>query len=69
MSKLNLDLRVGESVSFDDGRIEITLSEKSGQRARLEIKAKSDVTIKTNKSSTASALARSGINLNSIQHA
>lgn len=32
---LLMDLKVGQSVSIDDGRIVITLEEKSGQRAKL----------------------------------
>lgn len=47
MTKLKLDLKVGESVKFDNGRIEVSLLEKSGQRARLEIKAVPDVKIDT----------------------
>ena len=45
MSKLKLDLRIGETVSFDNGRINIILLEKSGQRARIEINAKEEVKI------------------------
>ena len=45
MSKLKLDLRVGETVSFDNGRINVLLLEKSGQRARIEINAKEDIKI------------------------
>lgn len=42
---LKIDLRVGETVRFDDGRVAVTLLEKSGQRARLEIVAAPDVRI------------------------
>ena len=63
MTKLKLDLRVGESVSFDNGRISISLLEKSGQRARLDIRASEDVKIATPKDESASSAARSGITL------
>lgn len=69
MSKLKLDLRIGESVSFDDDRIQVTLLEKSGQRARLEIKAKEDVKITTNRSNSASSIAKQGITLNNTASA
>ncbi len=42
---LFIDLRVGESVLIDKGRVSITLREKSGQRARLEIYADKSVRI------------------------
>ncbi len=45
MKVLKVDVRVGDSVSFDKGRVSVTLLEKSGQRARLEIKSESDVII------------------------
>lgn len=63
MSKLNLDLRVGESINFDNDRIKITLLEKSGQRARLEINAQKDVVINTARSDKASSVAKNGLNL------
>jgi urease beta subunit len=50
---LKLDLRVGESVRFDNGRISVTLLEKSGQRARLDINADPSVRIEPQKSSAA----------------
>jgi len=65
MSKLNIDLRVGDTIIFDNGRVQVTLSEKSGQRARLEINAKEDVVIKTVKINNAAEAAKSGINFNS----
>lgn len=46
---LYLDLRIGESVSIDKGRVNITLREKSGQRARLEIDADKSVSIEKTK--------------------
>jgi hypothetical protein len=39
------DLRVGEAVQIDGGRITVRLEEKSGQRARLVFKAEDDVQI------------------------
>lgn len=40
-----VELKVGESVSLDQGRIRITLEPKSGQRARLRIVADENVQI------------------------
>lgn len=42
---LFIDLRVGESVSIDKGRVSVTFREKSGQRARLEFEADKSVSI------------------------
>lgn len=63
MSKLNLDLRVGESINFDNDRIKITLLEKSGQRARLEINAQKDVVINTTSHEKAANVVKNGLNL------
>ena len=60
MSSLKLDVRVGESVSFESGRITVTLMDKSGKLARLDIKANEDVKIEHIKAK-ASSLARNGI--------
>lgn len=49
MSSLKYDLRVGDTVLLDNGRIKITLLDKSGQRARLDINASDDVKIETKK--------------------
>lgn len=55
---LFLDLKRDESVLIDDGRVVITLREKSGQRARLEIKAEKSIKIRhgTGKSIVANGL-------------
>lgn len=58
---LKIDLRVGESVQID-GRINITLLEKSGQRARLDIVADPSVSI-TQPKQHASEAARNGLTL------
>lgn len=63
MTALKLDLRVGESVTFDQGRIKLTLLEKSGQRARLDIRADEDVKITTAKGQTSATVAKSGLTL------
>ena len=34
-----IDIRIGEGVSIDGGRVVVTLEEKSGQRARLRFEA------------------------------
>jgi hypothetical protein len=66
MSKtaLKLDLRVGEAVTFDGGRITITLLDKSGQRARLDIKADEGVKIGTPRIAMAAEQAKKGLTLN-----
>lgn len=59
---LKIDLRVGESVRFNDGQISITLLEKSGQRARLDIVADPSVTIEQPKARAAEVV-RAGLTL------
>lgn len=66
MSKtIKQDLKVGDSITFDNGRIEITILKKSGQIARLDIKADSDVALSVVKSgSSASDIAKNGLTMN-----
>ena len=46
MSKgLSLDLRVGERLLLDSGRIAITLEQKNGQRVRIRVEAGPSVKI------------------------
>lgn len=59
---LKIDLRVGETMRFDDGRISITLLGKSGQLARLDIVADPSVRIDQPKQRAAEA-ARNGLTL------
>lgn len=61
---LKLDLRVGETVTFDGGRITVTLLDKSGQRARLDIKAEEGVKIGTPRVALAADQAKKGLTLN-----
>jgi sRNA-binding carbon storage regulator CsrA len=64
MTKTIQELRVGESITFDNGRITIVLLEKSGKRARIEINAKEDVTINfKGQHNDIAAIAKGGINL------
>ncbi len=44
---LTLDLRVGERVALDDGRITLVLEHKSGARARIRIEADASIAIGT----------------------
>lgn len=46
---LYLDLKIGESVNIDNDRVTVTLREKSGQRARLEIQADKSIPIRHQK--------------------
>jgi sRNA-binding carbon storage regulator CsrA len=62
LTTLKLDVKVGESVSFDNGRINMTLLDKSGRLARLEIKAPEDVKIKHHKIEVSSH-ARNGLTI------
>lgn len=67
MSKVNQELRVGESLTFDvnkAGVIKIVLIEKSGQRARLSIDSdEGSVKIAYSGNSTPAIVARSGLSL------
>ena len=48
MPLMKVDVRVGETVRMDgSGSIAVTLASKSGQRARLEIRADESVRIHT----------------------
>lgn len=44
-SAKRIEVRVGEGISIDGGRIVVVLEEKSGQRARLCFEAPKDVAI------------------------
>ena len=43
---LKLDVRVGDAVEIDDGRITIRVEDKSGQRTRLAFEAAGDIKIR-----------------------
>jgi len=42
---LVVELKVGDSISIDSGRVVLTLKDKSGQRARLHFSAERSVPI------------------------
>jgi pyruvate kinase len=44
--QLTVEVRVGESLSIDGGRIILRLEEKSGQRARLKLEFKAPTEVK-----------------------
>lgn len=44
---LSLDLRVGDRVEIDGGRIALVLEQKTGQRARIRIEADRSIRIDT----------------------
>ena len=46
MKGLRIEVRVGESIVVDGGRLTLTLEEKSGQRARIRFDAPEDLDIK-----------------------
>lgn len=56
-----IDLKVGESVSIDDGRVNVKLHHKSGQRARLEVEADKSVKIQHVKQERPANIAAQGI--------
>lgn len=51
---LHLEMKVGETVELDDGRVRLTLEEKKGQRARLRVDGDSSVSIGTPEKAAAS---------------
>lgn len=59
---MKVDLRVGEALRLDGGRIVFTLLEKSGQRARISVEADDSVKIQLPRSARACGLddARAG---------
>lgn len=63
MKTLKVDVKVGDTLSFDDGRVSITILEKSGQRARLEIRSAPDVHIDLPMRNSPAQLARGGISI------
>lgn len=65
MTNLKVDLRVGETLKFNDGQIVVTLLEKSGQRARLDVRAEQDVKITTPRTRQAADVAKSGLTVRS----
>lgn len=40
-----VDLRAGEKIRLDNGRVIVTLEQKNGQRSRLKIEAESAVKV------------------------
>lgn len=48
MSRLYMDLEPGDVVDVDDGRIQFTVVEKSGRRARVKIEADRSIPIVRN---------------------
>lgn len=56
-----LDLKVGESLSIDGGRVKITLEDKSGKLARLRVVAEKSIPVVKSVGSGAAKLARNGI--------
>lgn len=57
MPRMTVDLRVGESVSFNSDQIRVTLDRKDGQRARLTIQADESVRVVFPKRESSAAMA------------
>jgi hypothetical protein len=61
---MKIELRVGETLSFEgSGKATITLMEKSGQRARLDIQADDSVKMSKNTPVSGAAMARNGLSV------
>lgn len=60
MASCSIDLKVGETLSLDGGRVLLTLVEKSGQRARLALIAPKSVTWSKGTSQVAIETVRQG---------
>lgn len=45
MTILRRELEAGETLSFDNGRVVITMEEKSGRKARLKIQISADIAV------------------------
>jgi len=58
---LLIDVKVGESVSIDEGKVIMTLLEKSGQRARMELVADKSIKIRHIKQDKPANIAAKGI--------
>ena len=56
-----VDLKVGESLSIDKGKVTLTLQEKSGQLARLRVDADKTISVEKNEAADAYSQARKGI--------
>lgn len=58
----SIEIKVGESISIDAGRVVVTLLEKSGQRAKLGFDAAKDAAVNKNTAfPSGAAQARKGI--------
>jgi sRNA-binding carbon storage regulator CsrA len=59
---LTLDVRVGDMVEIDNGRVTIKVEDKSGQRTRLAFNAPKEVKIRmVERPGSAGAFARKGL--------
>jgi pyruvate kinase len=46
-TRLSIEIRVGDRVQIDDGRIVLILESKSGQRARFRVEAEEGTPVRT----------------------
>lgn len=58
---LSMDLKVGDSVSIDGGRVVITVEEKSGKRARLKFQQESGARVERVATNPVAHVARLGV--------
>ncbi len=59
---LVMDVKVGESLVIDAGRVNLTVQEKSGQRTKLRLVIDADVTVDRGPSTpSAATAARDGV--------
>lgn len=59
---MNINLRVGQTLKFNDGLISVTVLEKTGQRIKLKVEADDSVSIQPPEKETTPAAG--GINMN-----
>ena len=59
---LVMDVKVGDSLTFDGGRIVLTVQEKSGQRAKLRLAMDADATVtRGSRAPSAATVAKGGV--------
>lgn len=64
MRMMKVDIKAGDTIRFNgSGKVAVTMTAKSGQRARLEISADSTVAIDLPDTKSVRAIVGSGVNL------
>lgn len=58
---LSMDVRVGDSIAIDGGRVVITVEAKSGQRARLRLRFEQGVDVRREPQQSPASAAPGGV--------